>query len=79
MGALFIIIVFAIYGLIIWGSSEIPLIFREIAHNTRKDGQTGPDYKAVELLGILFKVFAVLIWLAGLGAAFTGSLLESFF
>ncbi len=73
------ILLFGIIGLAVWASSDLPLINREIAINTRKT-EGGPEYKMVQILSIIIKVFAVLFWIAGIiGAVAGGKIFESFF
>lgn len=73
------LVLFGVMGLAVWAGSEVPLIWREIALNTRKTAQ-GSDYKMVQILAIIIKVFAGLIWLLGIIGAIGGnSLLESMF
>ncbi len=62
---LVIVILFGFVGLMTWARADLPVIQREIAINTRKDGQ-GPSYSLVQLLAVLLKISAVLIWLVGL-------------
>ncbi|MGF1564255.1 MAG: hypothetical protein ACFCUH_02700 [Flavobacteriales bacterium] len=58
--------IFFVIGLVYWASAELPLILREIAHNTRKDdGNSKPKYEGIALLSKLLKVFAVLFWVIG--------------
>ena len=63
---LLMVIFFALTGLAVWASSERPLALREIAINSRRDGAEGPDYVFLRVLGVLLKVFAVIVWNAGL-------------
>ncbi len=58
------IIVFGLIGLTLWASAEVPLIWREIALNTRTRG--GSDYKSVQVLSAVIKLLAVLSWVLGL-------------
>ena len=71
-------------GLFLWTGSAMPLIWREIAINTRKEpgqeirndrgeivgdgGQAGPKYRAISVLSGLMQIMAVLVWCAGVGA-----------
>ena len=50
----------------------MPIISREIALNTRKEGGSGPDYKLVQLLAILRKVSAVILWVMGIVVGILG-------
>ena len=63
---------FGLVGLVLWASSDLPMIQREIAMNTRKDPEDGPTYKMVKILSILYKVLAVTFWVLGLVAAIGG-------
>ena len=56
----------ALLGLAVWASSDRPLVLREIAINTRREGQGGSDYVFLKILSVLLKVFAVIVWNAGL-------------
>ena len=63
----------AFIGLFVWMSSEIPLIHREIAINTRKDAESeGPDYKLTQILSVLCKIAAVSIWIFGIVSVIVG-------
>lgn len=62
---LLIVIMFGFLGLITWARADLPIIQREIAINTRADGE-GPNYSLVQLLAVLLKVSAVIIWIVGL-------------
>ena len=57
---------FGFLGLIYWAASVLPIVIREIALNTRDDAGSGDSYKLVDVLAVLMKVAAVLIWVAGL-------------
>ncbi len=58
------IIVFGLVGLTLWAGAEVPLIWREIALNTRK--KAGPTYKSVQGLSKVIKFLAVVSWILGL-------------
>ena len=63
---LVLFILFALAGLAVWAASDRPLAVREIALNTRRDGQEGTDYIYLKILSILYRVFAVVVWNVGL-------------
>lgn len=65
-------IVFGIIGLALWASSDLPIIQREIAMNTRKDGGEGSPYNMVKILSVLYKILALVIWVVGLVVAIGG-------
>ena len=73
------VIVFGLVGLVLWASSDLPMIQREIAMNTRKESEDGPTYKMVKILAVLYKVLAVIFWVLGLAAAFGGGGMMSSF
>ncbi len=50
------------WGLNVWARSDLPIIFREIAINTRKDRTDGSNYTAVQMLSILYKIGSVICW-----------------
>ena len=64
----FLFIFFALIGLIVWSYSEWPLAMREIAINTRKDGEQGNAYTGMRILSICLKILAVLLWVLGVAA-----------
>ena len=76
-----IIILFGLAGVFCWAASDIPKIIREVALNTRKAGSAGSSYPLVDLLSLLIKIWAVVLWLAGLFLAIAslqlGNLLTS--
>jgi hypothetical protein len=53
----------AFSGLVIWAKSDLPIIIREIAINTRKNIYDGPNYTAVKMLSILLKIGPIVMWL----------------
>jgi hypothetical protein len=55
-------ILVAFGGLVIWAKSDMPIIQREIAINTRKDMDDGPKYSAVRFLSFLLKCESIIIW-----------------
>jgi len=81
----FLFILFVLLGIIVWASSDQPLAWREIAINTRRNPQEGSPYTMLRVLSVCLKIFAVLLWIAGIaaivgmnvaGSAF-GSLIQS--
>jgi len=88
MGFLFsqlLFILFGLIGLIAWASSDMPLVMREIALNTRKEREGGSSYVLVRVLSICLKVLAVVLWVLGIvsivainAAGAMGGLFESF-
>jgi hypothetical protein len=63
----FLFLFFGLLGLLVWASSEMPMAMREIAINTRRDPGGNP-YVMIKVLSVCIKIFAVLIWIAGIGA-----------
>ncbi len=63
---LVIFVIAALGGLAVWASSDRPLVLREIALNSRREGQGGSDYVFLKILSALLKVFGVIVWNAGL-------------
>jgi len=64
----FLFILFCLIGLIVWSCSDMPLAWREIAINTRKDAEQGSPYTLMRLLSICLKIFAVLLWILGVAS-----------
>ncbi|HET6487598.1 MAG TPA: hypothetical protein VFH83_14320 [Spirochaetia bacterium] len=64
----FLFVLFVLVGLIIWASSEMPLAWREVAINTRKNGETGYGYIGLKVLSVCLKIMAVLVWILGIVA-----------
>ena len=77
----FLFILFVLLGIIVWSSSEQPLAWREIAINTRRNPQDGSSYTMLKVLSVCLKIFAVLLWIAGIAAIvgmnFAGSAVSS--
>ena len=57
-------------GTYIFTASDKPLALRELAINTRKNPSAGSPYTLLQVLSIITKIFAVLVWIAGLVCAF---------
>jgi len=81
----FLFILAVLLGILVWASSDQPLAWREIAINTRRNPQDGSPYTMLKVMSVCLKIFAVLLWIAGIaaiiginvaGSAF-GSLLQS--
>jgi len=77
----FLFILFVLLGIIVWAASDTPLAWREIAMNTRRNPEQGSSYTMLKVLSACLKIFAVLLWIAGIamivgmniaGSAMTG-------
>ena len=79
----FLFILFVLLGIMVWAASDTPLAWREIAINTRKDGEQGSSYTLLKVLSACLKIFAVLLWIVGaaliIGMNFAGSAFSSLF
>jgi len=64
----FLFILFGLIGLIVWSYSDMPLVMREIAINTRRGGEQGSSYLLMKVLSICLKILAVLLWFAGVAS-----------
>ena len=64
----FLFILFGLIGLIVWSYSEMPLVMREIAINTRRNAEQGSSYSLMKVLSVCLKIFAVLLWFAGVAS-----------
>ena len=64
----FLVILVVLIGIILWASADVPLAWREIAINSRKDGSQGSTYTMLKVLSVCLKIFAVLLWIAGIAA-----------
>ena len=64
----FLFILFGLIGLIVWSYSDMPLVMREIAINTRRAGEHGSTYTLMKVLSVCLKIFAALLWFAGVVA-----------
>lgn len=58
-------VLFGLFGLATWACSDLPLAVREIAINTRRTAEHGSSYAMMRVLSICLKIFAVLLWIAG--------------
>ncbi len=76
---LFLLVI--LIGVMIWAFSEVPLAWREIALNTRRNTDQGSPYTMLKVLSVCLKIVAVLLWIAGTAAIVainvTGSTLGS--
>jgi ABC-type spermidine/putrescine transport system permease subunit I len=61
-------LLFGLLGLLVWSSADMPMAVREIAINTRKDSSQGSAYPMIKVLSACMRIFAVLLWLAGIAA-----------
>jgi len=79
----FLFILFGLIGLIVWAYSDMPLVLREIAINTRRGGEQGSSYVLMKVLSVCLKILAVLFWFAGVASIialnFAGSSLGNLF
>jgi hypothetical protein len=66
VGFIVILVIFGISGIMCWASSDLPRVVREVALNTRREGSSGTNYPLIGLLSVMMKVWAAIIWLAGL-------------
>ena len=64
----FLFILFVLLGIMVWAASDQPLAWREIAINTRRNPQDGSPYTMLKVLSVCMKIFAVLLWIAGIAA-----------
>ena len=64
----FLFILFVLVGVMVWAGSDQPLAWREIAINTRKNADQGSPYTMLRVLSVCMKIFAVLLWVAGIAA-----------
>jgi len=64
----FLFILFVLIGIIVWASSDRPLALREIAINTRQNGDAGNPYTMLKVLSVWLKIFAVLLWILGVAS-----------
>jgi len=61
-------IVFGLIGLIVWAWSDMPLVMREIAINTRRNAEHGSSYILMKVLSVCLKIVAALLWFAGIAS-----------
>ncbi len=61
-------IIFGLVGLTVWACSDVPLAVREIAINTRRNAEHGCSYILMKVLSVCLKIFAVLLWFAGIAS-----------
>lgn len=77
----FLFLLAGLVGLIVWAWSDVPMMWREIAINTRRNPEQGSPYAMVKVLSVCLKILAVVLWIAGIasivavavaGSAFNG-------
>ncbi len=66
-----LVLLTALVGLVVWSWSDMPLAWREIAINTRKDPAQGSSYPMLKVFAACLKIFAVLTWGLGIAAVVT--------
>jgi hypothetical protein len=64
----FLFILFVLIGVIVWAASDMPLAWREVALNTRRNPDQGSSYTMLKVLSVCMKIFAVLLWIVGIAA-----------
>ena len=64
----FLFLLFGLIGLLVWSYSDMPLVMREIAINTRRNVEQGSSYTLMKVLSVCLKIFAVLLWIAGVAS-----------
>ncbi|MGO9310998.1 MAG: hypothetical protein ACLQDL_18490 [Spirochaetia bacterium] len=64
----FLFILFVLLGIMVWAASDIPIAWREIAMNTRRNPENGSPYTMLKVLSVCLKIFAVLLWILGVAA-----------
>jgi hypothetical protein len=64
----FLFILFVLLGVMTWACSDTPLAWREIAMNTRRNPENGSPYTMLKVLSVCLKIFAVLLWIAGIAS-----------
>jgi hypothetical protein len=62
----FLFILFVLLGIMVWAAADTPLAWREIAINTRRNPEQGSTYTMLKVLSACLKIFAVLLWIAGI-------------
>jgi len=79
----FLFILFGLIGLIVWSYSDMPLVMREIAINTRRTAEQGSPYTLMKVLSVCLKIFAIILWFAGIASIivlnFAGTSLSGLF
>jgi hypothetical protein len=64
----FLFLLFILIGIMVWAYSDMPLAWREIALNTRRNGDEGSGYTMLKVLSVCLKIFAVLLWVLGIAS-----------
>ena len=62
----FLFILVVLLGIIVWAAADTPLAWREIAMNTRRNPDQGSSYTMLKVLSACLRIFAVLLWIAGI-------------
>ncbi len=62
----FLVLFTGLVGLMVWAGSDLPMAWREIALNTRKDPEQGSPYAMLKVLSICLKILAVGLWIFGI-------------
>lgn len=62
----FVLLLFGLFGLMVWAGSDMPLAMREIALNTRKVPEGGSRYTLIKVLSVCMKILAVVVWVLGI-------------
>lgn len=71
-------ILLAVQGLILWTGSELPLVWRETAINSRKEDSPESEYKLLKVLPIAVKILAVLVWIFAVASLFIGPMFHQY-
>jgi hypothetical protein len=64
----FLFLLFILVGITVWAFSEVPLAWREIALNTRRNTEQGSPYTMLKVLSVCLKILAVLLWIIGIAS-----------
>ena len=64
----FLFLLCVLIGVVVWAFSEVPLAWREIALNTRRNTDQGSPYTMLKVLSVCLKIMAVLLWIGGIAA-----------
>ena len=62
----FLFILVVLLGISVWAAADTPLAWREIAMNTRRNPDQGSSYTMLKVLSACLRIFAVLLWIAGI-------------
>ncbi len=64
----FLFLLCVLVGVTVWAFSEVPLAWREIALNTRRNTEQGSPYTMLKVLSVCLKILAVLLWIFGIAS-----------